>query len=342
MMEVPEVAAGGPEEVSSETANGNGADVFITQDNVFGTAEQDARRRDFTINGLFYDVEIGQVIDYVSGRRDLEARLVRTIGDPEVRMREDPVRILRSVRFACKLGFDIESRTYAAMEGAVEDLPRCAPARLLEETFRLLRGGVSACSIRLLSALDALKVLLPPVYEYMRRWGHEHEKTFYAFASALDRRVESLGPPEDAVLLATLLLPITRSTLASQASGDSPPKLAQAVEDLLQDLTKNARLPRRIAQRCRMILMAQPILSGQRAPRRSAGNFRRFPLFDEALTLFALSVEATSEHQDLLGAWMSGGTPPLPTAGAPTTRRRRRRRPRRDHSSARVKATAAE
>jgi len=342
MMEVPEVAAGGPEEVPSETANGNGGDLFITQDNVFGTAEQDARRRDFTINGLFYDVQIGQVIDYVRGRQDLEARLVRTIGDPEVRMREDPVRILRAVRFACRLGFDIESRTYAAMEGAVEDLPRCAPARLLEETFRLLRSGVSACSIRLLSALDALKVLLPPVYEYMRRWGHEHEKTFYAFASALDRRVENLGPPEDAVLLATLLLPITRSTLASHGPGDSPPKLAQAVEDLLQDLTKNARLPRRIAQRCRMVLMAQPILSGQRAPRRSPGNFRRFPLFEEALTLFAISVEATGEHQDLLAAWMGGGTPPLPAGGAQTTRRRRRRRPRRDHSSARVKATAAE
>jgi poly(A) polymerase len=342
VMEVPEVAAGGPEEVPPETANGNGSDLFITQDNVFGTAEQDARRRDFTINGLFYDVEIGQVIDYVRGRQDLEARLVRTIGDPEVRMREDPVRILRAVRFGCRLGFDIESRTYAAMEGAVEDLPRCAPARLLEETFRLLRGGVAACSIRLLSALDALKVLLPPVYEYMRRWGHEHEKTFYAFASALDRRVENLGPPEDAVLLATLLLPITRSTLAGHGSGDSPPKLAQAVEDLLNDLTKNARLPRRIAQRCRMILMAQPILSGQRAPRRSAGNFRRFPLFQEALTLFALSVEATGEHQELLAAWMSGDAPPLPAGGAQTTRRRRRRRPRRDHSSARVKATAAE
>src|SRR5216684_5366587 len=100
MMEVPEVAAGGPEEVPSETANGNGGDLFITQDNVFGTAEQDARRRDFTINGLFYDVQIGQVIDYVRGRQDLEASLVRTIGDPEVRMREDPVRILRAVRFA--------------------------------------------------------------------------------------------------------------------------------------------------------------------------------------------------------------------------------------------------
>jgi poly(A) polymerase len=342
VLEVPEAAAEVPEEALSETANGNDGDLLITHDNVFGTAEQDARRRDFTINGLFYDVELGQVIDYVRGRRDLEARLVRTIGDPEVRMREDPVRILRAVRFACRLGFDIESRTYAAMEGAVEDLPRCAPARLLEETFRLLRGGVAACSIRLLSALDALKVLLPPVYEYMRRWGHEHEKTFYAFASALDRRVEKAGPPEDAVLLATLLLPITRSSFDAHKSEDNPPKLAQAVEDLLNDLTKNARLPRRIAQRCRMILMAQPILAGQRAPRRSLGNFRRFPLFQEALALFALSVEVTGEHKELLEVWTSGGVPPMPAGAAPPSRRRRRRRPRKDRSLARAKATAAE
>src|SRR5207237_7836328 len=109
----------------------------------------DARRRDFTINGLFYDVTEGRVIDYVRGRRDLDEHYIRTIGDPEIRMREDPVRILRAVRFASKLGFDIESRTYAAMEGAVEDLPRCAPPRLLEDTFRILRGGVSRGGIQL-------------------------------------------------------------------------------------------------------------------------------------------------------------------------------------------------
>ena len=107
------------------------ADLLITEDNVFGTAEQDARRRDFTINGLFYDVASGRVIDYVRGRRDLQEEWIRTIGDPEIRIREDPVRILRAVRFACRLHFEIEPCTYAALEGAVEDLPRCAPARVL-------------------------------------------------------------------------------------------------------------------------------------------------------------------------------------------------------------------
>lgn len=108
-----EAAANGGED------DGEGEDLLITHDNVFGTAQQDARRRDFTINGLFYDVAEGRVIDYVRGRRDLDERFIRTIGDPEVRMREDPVRILRAVRFAAKLELDIESRTYAAMEGAV-------------------------------------------------------------------------------------------------------------------------------------------------------------------------------------------------------------------------------
>src|SRR5262245_30168114 len=148
-------------------------DLLITQDNVFGTAEQDARRRDFTINGLFYDVFAGKVLDYVRGRRDLDQRQIRTIGDPETRMREAPVRILRAVRFACKLDLDIESRTYAAMEGVVEDLPRCAPPRLLEETFRLIRGGVAAPALKLLAALDALRILLPPIDRFLRGGGPE-------------------------------------------------------------------------------------------------------------------------------------------------------------------------
>ena len=109
------------------TADDN--DVFITQDKVFGTAIEDARRRDFTINGLFYDPVVGKVIDHVRGMRDLAKRDIRTIGDPEIRLREDPVRILRAVRFCAKLNFDIESRTYAAMEATVEDLSRCSAPR---------------------------------------------------------------------------------------------------------------------------------------------------------------------------------------------------------------------
>jgi poly(A) polymerase len=332
-----------PAPVGDEEGESSGEDLLITHDNVFGTAQQDARRRDFTINGLFYDVAEGRVIDYVRGRRDLDERFIRTIGDPEIRMREDPVRILRAVRFAAKLGLDIESRTYAAMEGAVEDLPRCAPARLLEETFRLIRGGVSAPALKLLDALDALKILLPPVNAYLKQHGKEGEKTFYAFAEALDRRVAAGEPLDDAILLATLLMPISRSPgqdEAQQAQAASQegarPSVSHVVEDLLAGFVQSARLPRRIAERCRMLLLAQRTLSGER--RRRSAAFKRHPLFSEALTVFEMTVEATSEGREQLDAWKSGEVPP-PRADAADSegsdaggqrkrkRRRRRRRP---------------
>jgi poly(A) polymerase len=320
-----------------EPAEAAESDLLINDDNVFGTAEEDARRRDFTINGLFYDVGEGKVVDYVRGRRDLDQRHVRTIGDPEIRMREDPVRILRAVRFACKLGFDIESRTYAAMEGAVEELPRCAPPRLLEDTFRIIRTGVSAPGIHLLYALDALKILLPPVDAFLREHGKEGEARFAAHAQALDRKVKEGVQLEDAVLLAALLVPIAETAPA----GDSPegrPSVAQPIEDLLQELVRTARLPRRIAERCRMILFAQKTLSGERRRRGSLQSFRRHPLFNEAMTVFELSVAASGKHVEALAAWQAGAAPQVSATAedgpAPAGRKRRRRRRRRGGEAA--------
>ncbi|QDE89476.1 poly(A) polymerase [Myxococcus xanthus] len=341
--ELEHAANGGEDE-------GDGEDLLITHDNVFGTAQQDARRRDFTINGLFYDVAEGRVIDYVRGRRDLDERFIRTIGDPEVRMREDPVRILRAVRFAAKLSLDIESRTYAAMEGAVEDLPRCAPARLLEETFRLIRGGVSAPALKLLDALDALKILLPPVNAYLKQHGKEGEKTFYAFAESLDRRVSAGEPLDDAILLAMLLIPISRST-GPEESQEGRPSVSQVVEDLLAGFVQSARLPRRIAERCRMLLLAQRTLSGER--RRRSAAFKRHPLFSEALTVFEMTVEATGENREQLEAWKAGEVPQPRAAAAEgeesdaggqrkRRRRRRRRRPSANGSSGESAGSSSE
>ena len=300
-------------------------DLLINDDNVFGSAEQDARRRDFTINGLFYDVAAGRVVDFVRGRRDLEERLVRTIGDPERRMREDPIRLLRAVRFASRLGFDIEPRTYAAMEGAVEDLPRCAPPRLLEDTFRILRGGEAEQGLQLLSALDALRYLLPPIDAYLKERGPEGERTLASFARAADRRVKAGELLEDAVLLAVLLVPLMES--APHSAEDAPGAVPEAVESMLQELVRTARLPRRIAERCRMMLLAQSTLAGRRRRRGSPGTFRRHPLFHEALTVFSCTVEATGRGEAELQAWKSGQAPaPAPSTSPPAGRRRRRRR----------------
>ena len=145
---------------SSETESG---DLLIRRDNVFGTPEQDARRRDFTINGLFYDLETKQVIDHVSGIPDLETRLVRTIGDPDIRFREDPVRILRAVKFAARCDLTIEPETYRRMMEHRLEIAKCAQARVSEEFYRLLRAGAARRSMELLVETDLLDILAPEI-----------------------------------------------------------------------------------------------------------------------------------------------------------------------------------
>jgi tRNA nucleotidyltransferase/poly(A) polymerase len=136
-------------------------DLLIRRDNVFGTETEDARRRDFTINGLFYDVEREEVIDHVGGLVDLEQRLIRTIGDPDIRFQEDPVRILRAVKFAARLDFGFEPKTWHALLRWRGEISKCAPPRLLEEIHRLLRGGAARRSIELLVETGVLATLSP-------------------------------------------------------------------------------------------------------------------------------------------------------------------------------------
>ena len=405
-------------------------DLLIRHDNVFGTDVEDARRRDFTINGLFYDVDELRVVDHVGGKADLAARLVHTIGNPDVRMREDPVRILRAIRFAAKCAFDVERGTLAAMKAHVEEIPRCAPPRVLEEVMKLLRSGASRRCFELLREIGALKILLPPVAAYLERNGPEEAERHLRALDALDAHVRVGEIPSDAVLLATLLAPLPRggslrgpipkgpprpqhpskrtpepepaatpdddeldrelSALEQeldQADGDpahaplpegalveaaelhderlggvpafsvggdvqpwSLPQDVVAPEIVLAEMVRTARLPRRIAERARMILLAQPILAGERRRRRSSPQaFARQSYFPEALAVYELSVAATAQGQDQLAKWQavfSGQDlsqvevederrPPLPP-GLHGARRRRKRggRGRRGHGGA--------
>ncbi len=308
-------------------------DLLITEDNTFGTPVEDALRRDFTINGLFYSPLEGKVIDHVNGLRDLAAQEIRTIGDPEKRLREDPVRILRAIRFASKLAFDIEARTYAAMEGAVEDLPRCSAPMLLEETFRLIRGGHTAPTLNLLMALDALKYLLSPVDAFLKASDAEGQAEYLAHIRAMDSMISEGVMFDDAMLLAAVLLPIALDEPelpvdpnANPAEAERPPSVAKAVEALLQELVQKARLPRRIAERCRMILNSQRTLAGLRRLRGGMLRQRSHPLFAESLKIFEVWVRATGEHKDALTAWKSGSAPnPVPGADGPRRNRSRRR-----------------
>lgn len=139
--------------------------VLLRYDNTYGTPESDARRRDLTINGLFYDIETFSVIDYVGGLDDLRAKVIRIIGDPEVRIQEDPIRMIRAIRHAARIGFTIEENTYKAICRLKSLIQLCPKARLYEEFVRELKSGNSRESFRLLFATGLLEYLLPVLAE---------------------------------------------------------------------------------------------------------------------------------------------------------------------------------
>ena len=119
-------------------------ETLIRRDNTFGSPEEDAFRRDFTVNALFYDIATFAVIDYVEGLEDLQKRLIRTIGEPGVRFQEDPVRMLRAVALAARLGFTIERDTLEAIRALRGEIVKSSPARLLDEIYKILRQGAVA------------------------------------------------------------------------------------------------------------------------------------------------------------------------------------------------------
>ncbi len=289
-------------------------DLLITRDNVFGTAEEDALRRDFTVNGLFYDVATGEVIDYVGGREDLQSHRIATIGDPEIRMREDPVRALRAVRFAARLGFTIAPDSFEAMRRHAGELARCAPARVLEEIFKVLRCGGSARAFELLRSSGSLAVILTPLTAALDAWDDARRRSFFAHLAALDRLVRSGEEVSDAVLLGALVMHLGAEVRGrAQGSGrDHPPAPGHPDEtgpapaggqELLRSLVQTARLPRRVAERTRLALHAQPYFHEPPGRRRRGRRLSGQPYFHDALQLLRIGVEATGEGGEVLERW---------------------------------------
>jgi poly(A) polymerase len=327
------------------------SDLLITRDNVFGTAEEDAVRRDFTVNGLFYDVSTGEVIDYVGGRADLEAHRIATIGDPEIRMREDPVRLLRAVRFAARLGFTIAPDTFEAMRRHAGELARCAPARVLEEIFKILRCGGSARAFELLRASGALPVILPALASALESWDEAGRRAFFAHLGALDRLVRSGAEVSDAVLLGAIVM-----HLGGPAAGAEPVEAAadvgapsaggyDAADALLASLVQTARLPRKIAERTRLALHALRMFRDPPRKRRRRGRgVAGQTYFEDALQLLEISVAATGEGKDVLEHWRTSSGAPPPPREQPEERRRgpeRARGPRRGRAPAAVEAAVS-
>jgi poly(A) polymerase len=291
----------------AEEAGDDDADLLITRDNVFGTAEEDAVRRDFTVNGLFYDPATGEVIDFVGGREDLEAHRIATIGDPEIRMREDPVRALRAIRFASRLGFTIAPDTFEAMRRHAAELARCAPARILEETFKILRCGGSARAFELMRAANALPFVLPSLATALERADEARRRSFFQHLAALDRLVRGGDEVSEAVLLGALLMHLhdgDAGSLEGEPEGGPPAAANDEAGRLLELLVQTSRLPRKVAERTRLALQAQRSLREPARKRRRRGRgLTGQPHFVDALQLLEVTVGATGQGREVLDRW---------------------------------------
>ncbi|HYU11135.1 MAG TPA: polynucleotide adenylyltransferase PcnB [Stellaceae bacterium] len=307
--------------LDAETGHGDN-ELYIRRDNVFGSAEEDARRRDFTINGLFFDVQSAQVIDHVEGLPDLEARLVRTIGDPDVRFREDPVRILRAIKFAARLDFDIDPATYQAILTHKGEIAKCAPPRVLEEIYRLMRGGAARRSLELLQATGVLTVLIPELHRLLGREGdHDGAQRLIRALDALDGLVREGLSPSNALLVCVMVSPFAFDPLY-EADGDAREfrDAVSVIEDLAAPIVASMRVSRRDAERARQILVAQRRLMPSRRRRGRPMALVRREWFGDALSLFELMHPgAEGEIGDEISRWHRlgrEGEPPPRTASA--------------------------
>jgi poly(A) polymerase len=180
-------------------------DGMILRDNVYGTPEEDALRRDFTVNSLAYNIADFSIIDYTGGLADLSAGIIRTIGDPAVRFQEDPVRMLRAVRFAAQLGFTIEEKTRKALVAAADTIVRAAPPRLYEEMLKLLLSGEGVTCYDLLRQTGLFAALFPALSSWLGAEGEAFPHTRFGETLArVDSRIQEGGTVSPPLLLALL------------------------------------------------------------------------------------------------------------------------------------------
>lgn len=305
---------------SEENANGSATtttngeeesteDLLVMQDNVFGTMKEDAFRRDLTINGLFYDPVEGKVIDYVDGKKDLAAGIIRTIGDPQIRLQEDPVRILRSIRFAMRLGFSIEENTLNAMREFSKDLLRCAPARLQEEVVRLLTCGKAKECLKLALEVGALDVLMPELLEGLGQRASEDQPQesqeqllpttnyWYDLLDSLDQVYSKDCNIPSSVAFSVLLLPAYLRLEKSQVNERN------WIDRLCVNWAERIRLTRRDQDLLRILLSAIPLFSLDKVHQKSAQYLVRKPWFREGLLVYIIHLCATKESFEQIKIW---------------------------------------
>jgi len=293
---------------------------LIHRDNTYGTPEEDAFRRDFTVNALFYDIGTFAIIDYVGGLEDLDRQLIRCIGEPSVRFVEDPVRMLRAVVLAARLQFTIDEPILDAIKVHRHEIARSAPARLMEEFYKILRSGHAEEAMRQLRATGLMKEITPELAAA--------PEAVWRTVAALDRyRNRFASAPEsltNAILAGTLLHPL--GLIRRQRFSADP----------LERKVELGMLPiaRRDVERLQQIISIQPKLVDIEAPVRAKRGLLHRAILEEALTW----LEVHGDRPEVVAHWrelksQSASQPPQthdaaaePSADSPLRRRRRRRR----------------
>ncbi|MEX2197232.1 MAG: polynucleotide adenylyltransferase PcnB [Burkholderiales bacterium] len=304
----------------------------VLRDNVFGTQEEDARRRDFTVNALYFDPATEEIIDYHGGLADLRKHVLRMIGDPETRYREDPVRMLRAVRLAAKLGLTIEAGTRAPIRRLAPLIGHVPPARVFDEMLKLLLSGHASACVRQLREEGLSKGLLPLLDVILEQPLGERFVTL-ALAQT-DERVRTERPVSPAFLFAALLWhEVLAAWKARMAKQERPlPALEAAMDKVLDAQCEKIALTRKLTATMREVWAMQPRFEqrgGQRPFRLLESP--RFRMAYDFLALRAASGEVSAELEAWWRAFQQADADTrramlLPDTGPRKKRRRRRRR----------------
>ncbi len=277
-------------------------EFFHKHDNTFGTPEEDAHRRDFTINALFYNIADFTVIDYVGGLHDLEKGVIRCIGNADLRFKEDPIRMLRAVRFAARMDFTIEPRTWRAVRRNASEVIKAAPPRLLEEVYRFFGYRSGAASFDLLARSRMMVQLFPELVAFLKaRRGRQAE--FDALLQALDAFGDDYAPPKPELIFATLLHGMFEVRQAEHVERGGHPG-HEVIRELIEPLMPRLRIPRRVTDRLVHIIDAQRRFDEAPGERRfSRERFMAQETFRDALDFFDVRTAAGFGNPDSLKDW---------------------------------------
>lgn len=297
-------AASNDDQVTGDSAIRVGNSGRIIRDNVYGSIEDDAWRRDFTINALYYNIDNFSVLDYADGLTDLKAGVIRLIGDPEQRYREDPVRMLRAVRFAAKLGFHIDldaEKSLYSFGRLLEDVPS---ARLFDEVLKLFLGGCALQAFGLLRHYRLFGHLFPDTERCLSRQHGHYPKTLLGRVLAnTDARLSEDKPVTPAFLFAALLWEPLQEHMTQllKAGLDESQVMQVAADAVLQSQVKRIALPRRFSIPMREVWMLQKrlmVTSGKRSLRLVA-----HPRFRAAYDFLLLRAEDNQELTEVCQWW---------------------------------------